>query len=373
MVIIVIWLKRGEFIFPASSALCILFSAVDSYLNVNGLSFARIIYAGVGGLLLGLVPYIFVKVFTQNVKKERDQLLLFKRKVPFDFRFKFMYSIFALILIMTIFFGKTQIPLTENEERTLYLSFYSSWVEDVVFFIFVGAGAFFFSLRRPTDEQFNERVSNLFSGHSGSIIEYNKKEVTKLAGYAESCEKSIEFIHYDKDLKAYYTRIRIDYLMKNMLHDEEYSDVANLKLTTDKITDDKGRPQIVTKVTFGKDKHVWRNSKTIHPIDGFSMPVPLRLDKDGSQHYIVEYKIWMKVGETCSTTPNRFTKDFQLSLENSDIKHIPKVRFVDKGYKFCTDKSIEITSDEFPEFHRLRNIGSKEKIFVFELDEPTNI
>jgi hypothetical protein len=99
-----------------------------------------------------------------------------------------------------------------------------AWTGELIFFSIVGGVVTVVTLKDPAQASFEERVRILYGIENlpEAVTEYNKREISRLAGYARQAVRHIVLEEYRDDLKAYRARIKTEYRYRNLLPDVDY-------------------------------------------------------------------------------------------------------------------------------------------------------
>ncbi len=304
----------------------------------------------------GVWAACFVCIFTVLLQKackyvfeiKREQVIIFRYRLPVDARYKVVYTI-ALILLLATFYISEYIStnFADNVDvKNFYISFYASWVEDISFFLSAGVVALVLSLKRPIDAPFRKRVRSLFSEEEGDVIDYNTKEAMQLAVYSTKTKRTVIFHKEDANLGAYYCTVITEMFLRNLLHDEPFSYPIGIKIFTDGLKlASSHEPQVLTVAKFGEESLIGDRSHVIvDNIKGLDLEFPnICLEPDETKIFHTEYKIWFKKGEDFSYATKRFTEKYSLVLERSSPTVAPLVEFTSNKQQIRVDSDRKLT------------------------------
>jgi len=106
------------------------------------------------------------------------------------------------------------------------ISFIASAIEDLLFFIILGAMVFFLAMRKPEDESLETRVGYLFNGENATTEsrDYTKGKINKLACISPESFIDVTVTEYLPEMKAFKVNTSWAFTLANMYSNQEYHD-----------------------------------------------------------------------------------------------------------------------------------------------------
>jgi hypothetical protein len=113
-----------------------------------------------------------------------------------------------------------------------------AWTGELIFFSIVGGVVTVVTLKDPAQASFEERVRILYGIENlpEAVTDYNKREISRLAGYARGASRHVVLEEYRADIKAYRARVKTEYYYRNLLSDVDYEASLPWRFRPDKIS-----------------------------------------------------------------------------------------------------------------------------------------
>ena len=287
-------------------------------------------------------------------------------------RFESDSKIAAIALLLS--YGLTAIfalIVSENQQDRFWLSFYSSWTEDIIFFSIVGLIFTALSLRRPELEHFQTRVQILFSGNKGPAVDYISDKIRQMGYYAVKVRRELVIEKYDDDYGAYLIRFKSTNYLKNLFDDIDAKVLTGFGITPDKPGDFKQAPSPVGLITSmkieGEPEKV--SAAIIVPPGGCEHPMEIAIPPGEERRLIYEYELWCAVGAVQDHVPRRFTVTIEEQIVNKwvDEAKVPCIEIIEP------DVNNRTTCLGFNQAEKLGprlGVSDGEHVLAFRLLEP---
>jgi hypothetical protein len=240
-----------------------------------------------------------------------------------------------------------------------------AWAGELIFFSIVGGVVSVVTLKDPSQASFEERVRILYGIENlpEAVTDYNKREISRLAGYARQASRHIVLEEYRTDVRAYRARVKTVYHYRNLLFDVDYEASLPWRFKPDKV--DAQQPAELSRVVsikIGDEENV--KQPIIVDENGFSTELSLRMPRNGQIDVVFEYLTWMAVGEPQTMHPRRFVEEFSMSIVNQ-CTHKPAALNLEGK----SDAIHLLYNQNYP-FKPVQSVAPEEKIFVFSLLPP---
>jgi hypothetical protein len=241
-----------------------------------------------------------------------------------------------------------------------------AWTGELIFFSILGVIVTLVTLKDPSQASFEERLRILFGLENlpEAVTEYNKRMISRLAGYARLGQRRISLEEYRPEIKAYRARVKTEYQYRNLLSDIDYEAPLPWRFVPDKI-DGASTPfelgRIIS-IKIGDEEHV--RQPIIVDESGFATEFTLRMSAKGETTAVFEYITWMAVGELQTMFPRRFVEEFSMTIVNQCTENPAGI--ILEGRK---DAIKLIYNNDYP-FRPVQSVAPEEKIFVFSLLPP---
>ncbi|WP_448205991.1 hypothetical protein [Azospirillum sp. sgz302134] len=134
---------------------------------------------------------------------------------------QFVLAAFVASIIATLVFS---FMVDWASQVGFWYGFYQSWTAGFAAFLMFGLAGIAVSLHRPGEDNFQQRVANLFNVTDLASIDYLCQAVQKVGYYSVSVERTYKIVEYDKSRKAYRVIIHSVTKAKNFLHDVSVPD-----------------------------------------------------------------------------------------------------------------------------------------------------
>jgi hypothetical protein len=240
-----------------------------------------------------------------------------------------------------------------------------AWTGELIFFSVVGAVVTVVTLKDPAQASFEERVRILYGIENlpEAVTDYNKRMISRLAGYAREGNRSVVLEEYRSELKAYRARVKTEYHYRNLLSDVDYEAPLPWRFMPDKLdAQHQVEPTRIVSIKIGNDENV--RQPIIVDESGFSTELTLRMARKGEIDVVFEYLTWMVVGEAQTLHPRRFVEEFSMTIVNQCTHKPAAVNLEGK-----TD-AIQLLYNQNYAFKTVQSVAPEEKIFVFSLLPP---
>ena len=238
-------------------------------------------------------------------------------------------------------------------------------IGELLFFSIVGGIVSVVTLKDPAQASFDERVKILFGTDRlpDPVMTYNKREISRLAGYACRAEREVQLEEYRDDIEAYRAKTTTTYYYRNLLPDVDYDEKLPWHYTPDKI---EAQPPIMLaqlrSICIDGDQ-ILDEPITINE-SGFRTELRLKIPRNGATTVVFEYVCWMRVGEQQTLNPRRLVEQFTMSIENRfQKKPIPMVL---EGRR---ESNLLLFNEKY-RFEPVQSIAPGEKIFSYVLQPP---
>jgi hypothetical protein len=245
---------------------------------------------------------------------------------------KRLVAIVLILLTLVILVGALLywrwFDILHGNKESLYVSFWASLAEDVLFFLLVSLGLLIYTIRRPESEKFEAKVRFLFPSERAPIafLAYNTAAIYKLGGFCTSAEKHILVTDYAPEIDAYKCYFTLDFRLQNMFTDQSYEDDVSIFVDADSFE---------KLSTCGQVLEVQFVPFQGHPVRFISQPLDLRsgeryerkirisIPPNSDAEYFFRFWLWCRVGTDHYSQMRRFIAKYRCVLANksdSDIR-----------------------------------------------------
>lgn len=319
----------------------------------------------VTGAAVGILFTLIAKKIRETLRRNRMRIKIMRWHVLIDGKSWIVVLTLLFAYLVTAVAAHLLSSTLANESTNMWVSIYSSWAVNVVFFTVVGLVVTLMGFRSPAEEHFENRVSILYSGkrEPRSVMQYNSDQIRRLAAYATCANRKLVVHEYSPTYKAYRVNITTTYTFASLLDDVLYEDEAGLGLTPDQFQSTPP-PQIgkVLSIWF-KDEKLKRTSEITE--QGFSTNIPLALEPGETEDLRFEYEKWIPIEDENYLTPQRVVELFEMSLVNR-CNTTPLI-----GLLQTPVEPISLLFNQTVKLPAVRGVVPGEKIFRFEFREPT--
>ena len=113
-------------------------------------------------------------------------------------------------------------------------------------------------------------------------------------------------------------------MIRNLL-DVPYSDTGVIRIRPDRFPAGNGPPEIgrLLSINIGGIEHI--NHPEVITADGFNGEPKITVPPNGMTDFVVEYSVWMAVGEEQTVRPQRVVEHFTMDIV-SRCNHTPRIQ-----------------------------------------------
>lgn len=250
----------------------------------------------------------------------------------------------------------------------VWLSFYASWVQDIIFFSLVGVAVVAYTAPfRADSATFDERIMAFYGRNSPKPLrEYAKGELTRYGGYAPTAERVWTIKEYDSEIEAYKVEVEVRYLIKNLL-DVDYFDNPPVRVIPDTFEDPPAPLGEVEWVAIGQVGQLPDGREEIKHGEEWTRTFNLNIEPHGEKAFEAKYWLWIKAGIESGSIPNRVVEKFDMKIINATTDVIVKMKIVNGGSAQET-----LAPGEIYKFFQVQDATPNDRIFVVQLDPPEN-
>lgn len=232
-------------------------------------------------------------------------------------------AVFAVICFLIIYFNY---DLLKSGYKEFIISFAASFLEDLIFFLLIGAIATYISIKDPSNDHIDRRARWLFNGKrfdEGALL-YIREKATNLAIYSPLCEITVTFEEINSDgltVKANikstrkFANLMSDAAHKKFLHeysaesDDFYSSQVNGELT-------------LVSTGVGASKKNRSMSPKPLPLGGLKESVIIEIDGDGESEFEHAFWVWYEIGKNFFFSSHQYTTRVVVRVINESEKEI---------------------------------------------------
>jgi hypothetical protein len=240
-----------------------------------------------------------------------------------------------------------------------------AWTGELIFFSILGGTISLVTLKDPAQASFDERIRILFGTDRlpDSVMTYNKRMLSRLAGYAEIGEREVVLEEYNEDFKAYRARIETTYQYKNLLPDVDYNETLPWYYIPDVIKADKPieLARILSIKIDGTDS---LEEPILVDENGFRTELRLKMPRKGQSRVVFTYMSWIAVGNEQTMNPSRLVEQFKMTIVNLCTRKPAPMNL--EGKK---DPILLLYGKNY-DFEPVQSVAPGEKIFSFSLLSP---
>ncbi len=244
----------------------------------------------------------------------------------------------TLILLVAVsvglgVYGKYFWPVLEIHGDDIVVSFFASFLEDIIFFSSVGIVVIWWQTREPSSHALDEKIANLYSRKEtpSDVIAYSRDEVKRIAGYCHETKQKIDILKWDAERRAIYLRVESHLKLRNMLHKDDYVDKeVRFQVVPDSIEGISPLGNVESiRWLKGEEKPVSLVSTKEFGKEGFTHYAEISLPPNGDGSLIAEYRMWARLDEAHYISALRYPQYPELPVEHvvdEDIEVCVSVR-----------------------------------------------
>lgn len=250
--------------------------------------------------------------------------------------------------------------LTQGTDNVL-LSFYSAWVEDIIFFTIIGIAVMAYTEPfRPDSAAFHERIRAFYGTRAPRALqEYAKEELKRYGGYCPSALRVMTITEYNEALNSFKVEVYGKFIIRNLFEDTDYHDKTLIQVTPD-FYDDPPRPMgHILWITVDDDDKLATGVREILYPDGYNTKVDIDIAQNGEVEYEFQYWMWHKLGELNTHNPQRVVQDYKMKVRNLLSDMVVQIEYD------ATKESLEIGPGKTHLFDRIENATPREAVFKF--------
>lgn len=316
------------------------------------------------------IPIAFIaKEVRAALQINRMRMKIMRWQVLIDGKVWIIVFTLLLAYLVTAIAGQLLRSTLAEQSSNVWVSFYASWAVDVVFFTVVGLVVTLMGFRSPVEEDFENRISILYSGKRDprSVMQYNSAQIKKLSAYAERASRKLLIHEYNENYKAYRVTTTTTYVLKNLFDDVPFDDEATFSLTLS--TFESSIPQ-----NIGNILSIWfKEEKLKRPAAitaaGFSTNVPVMIGPGDTEELKFEYIKWIPIGEDNYVTPQHVVELFEMTLVSHCSNGIPVIESRENPEVPAVRK--DLVFNQPISLSPVRGVAPGKTIFLFKFREPT--
>ncbi|MCI0562564.1 MAG: hypothetical protein MN733_29105 [Nitrososphaera sp.] len=240
-----------------------------------------------------------------------------------DYRKAIIIAVLLLIAlcILAALYAYYMFDLITVNRDSILVSFYSSFVEDIIFFALIGIALFVWQTRDPRKASLDERIEYLYPGSHipRDVINYNRTEIQRIGGYCSNAHMFVNIVGVDKTKDAVKITSDRQIYIHNILPRENYDDFARFYLEADPIpgVDLLGqvhklewRPDDAPPQSFIED------TQDLNESNNFQRYITLKLPPNKEGVLEVAYWVWCLCREAQIANAMRFIREYCLEIQN---------------------------------------------------------
>lgn len=235
------------------------------------------------------------------------------------------YGFLAFLTVTLLVSLVAGFALEITEFKSFWISLTASFWEDLVFFLLLGGIAVLFSLNRPGDEGFENRVRYFFNGDrvTPGAREHISIEMRSLGIFSPLYRAELTFTEVANDASAVKTTFQIDRTVVNMFKDQDFENEKHDYLIEpdDVPMDPAGELLDLYLIDGSRPTHLIHNTR---PIVGSGIHESVDFNLKPDQEVSFGYRAWMwfKFGEAYGVKPTRYTELIELKVVNKCGKNL---------------------------------------------------
>jgi len=280
-------------------------------------------------------------------------------------RIRTIIFIFLIAYLATVLVGAAYTWFLGIPDRAFYQGMFASWIQDLLFFTFVGVSTSIVLGRRAEDETFAHRARSLYQDTTPDfVIEHYNQEIKKLGSYSPTAHRTIRIDAYDASKNAYWANVKTTYVIKNVFLKSEYEADASVTIWPDRI-DGLSEAGRVLSLKIG-DKDEINKPIQIDVERGFYTPIHFKIGDDETLKFSYEYESWFKVGEAQSFEPVRPVQKFTMEIvSRCRDGRTPKIAIKSEG-----DRELTLLYNAAHPFQPRQGVLPGNDLFEFRFLEP---
>lgn len=237
----------------------------------------------------------------------------------------------AICLAVVIYASKLSY---EKHHESFVISLAASFIEDLIFFLFVGVITIYISNKDPSKDHIERRSKWLFNGSkfdAGALMHIMNK-VTHLAIFSSSSTITITFVELHADGKTIKAHIHCLRKFTNLMSD---SFPDGFEHTYQAVSDDFYKNDIngeilmvATGVGVGKKNQI-KCPKPI-PIGGIKESITIEIEGDGENEFEQAFWVWYEIGVPFFFSNKQYASQFVVRVINESGRDV-KLKDLRKG------------------------------------------
>lgn len=290
---------------------------------------------------------------------------IFKARLR-DWRYRGVILAVAIAYGVTIWLGYgLSESLVENRE-VVWLSFYASWVQDIIFFSLVGIAVIAYTAPYRADSStFDERVMAFYGTNSPKLLrDYAKDELQRFGGYSPSGERTWTIKEFDAACQGFKVEMYVKQVIKNIF-DVDYSDAPETSVIPDKFDNPPSPLGEIEWIAVNDQGQLPSGREEILPDKGWRRRINLNIPAHGEITLEAKQWLWIKAGEECGFKPNRVVEKFDMVIRNSMNNQSVIITIADED-----GGAVTIAAGQNRRLLPVQNVTPNDRIFVVILDPP---
>jgi len=239
--------------------------------------------------------------------------------------FYFILSVVCIFIICLFVYAYRVDFFKLKDFASFHVSFFASAAEDLLFFIIIGSGLVFYTLKKPEDENLEARIGFLFSGkHSTPAARQHALDlIRKHACISPASKIVIRIDSYDSEMDAFKVITEWYYTLANMYKDHTYKDKqVPLVLSMDELKKEVefyGEVESIKTTNNVPKKSI--NDHIIAPIKinnlTFTKNIKLEIEPNSTIDYDVRFWHYCRLGVGYNLDVTRYTHELNVTLLNA--------------------------------------------------------